>query len=88
MADTTKFVKSIIFDYVDNGYCEQVNDNTIKSLVDDTEISFEPLLNEDESKVIGLNVFTDGTLTVSAEYTDENFVDTVNLSVMSDLKAL
>lgn len=86
--DNNVFVNSIVHDYLDNGYGEKVNDNTIRSFVDETEVSFEPMLNDDESKTIGVNVFTNGVLTVSAKYTEKDFVEKVNNSVLSDLGIL
>lgn len=85
--ESDAFVKTLVYDYVDNGYGEKIDDSTIRSLTNDNELSFEPLA-DDEGKTVGVNVFTNGVMTVSAKYTDKDFVETVNLSVLSDLGVL
>lgn len=85
------FVGGLLADFEEKGFGELVSDDSIKSLVDDTVVSLEPLVagsSVEDAETVGVRVFTDGVLVLEANYDDDDFERRVTLAILSDLQAV
>lgn len=77
------FIESLIDNYVEQGYAERVDENSMKALEDDVVIYLEPVFDgEDE---MGVEIFSNDVSLGVLDRDDENFVVKFNDMMMSEL---
>jgi hypothetical protein len=77
------FVESLIDGYEDQGFGRKIDETTIASYNNDTEVSFDAEYDGDD--VSTLDVYSNGTHLETFDVRDDNFVDRLSTLMSSEL---
>mgnify|MGYP003362614610 FL=1 len=80
----SNLAESIVERYVENGWAVPIDEITMASMHDSTQILLETIY-DDTGDATGLNVFQDGIEILSLDYSDENFHDRLSVTLADSL---
>lgn len=77
------FIEKIIDDFVDSGYGEKVDDDSIRSFADDTVVALEAIYEDED--VVGVVVYSNDLEVETLQYDDEDFASRLAMTLASEL---
>lgn len=77
------FIEKIIDDFVDSGYGEKVDDDSIRSFADDTVVVLEAIYEDED--VVGVVVYSNDLEVETLQYDDEDFASRLAMTLASEL---
>lgn len=77
------FIENIIDDFVDSGYGEKIEDDSIRSFADDTVVVLEAIYEDED--VVGVVVYSNDLEVETLQYDDEDFAARLAMTLASEL---